>query len=113
MNYDFLLTPNMSTHWVHREPSLFDHHATEGIEFSDLDLYLMGLLAPDKVRPFYFIANPKKVGPETWEGHKIEVTVDMVINAMGRRKDPADLHTNDFRDAWILVNLCRCLQQPR
>lgn len=103
MNYDFLFTPYMSTHWEQQEPSLFEYHATEGIEYCDLDLYLMGLLAPEEVSPLYFIANPQQVGPETWTGQRFEVTVEMVINAMGNRQDPADLRTNEFREAWILV----------
>ena len=34
MNYDFRFTPAMSTHWEQRadDPTLFDYHATEGIE---------------------------------------------------------------------------------
>ncbi len=105
MNYDFQFTPYMSTHWRQRDndPSLFDYHATEGIEYCDLDLYLMGLLPPEEVRPFYFIANPQQVGPQTWSGQRVEVTVEHVINAMGPRQAPADLRTTDFRNAWILV----------
>lgn len=105
MNYDFLFTPHMSTHWEQRAgaPSLFDYHATEGIVYCDLDLYLMGLLPPDDVRPFYFIANQQQVGPQSWTGEPIQVTAEMVINAMGPRQATAGLRANDFRNAWILV----------
>lgn len=103
MNYDFLFTPYMSTHWEQGDRSLFEYHATEGIEYCGLDLYLMGLLPPENVRPFYFIENPQQVGPNTWTGQQFEVTVQMVINAMGHRQNPEGLRTNDFRDAWILV----------
>lgn len=105
MNYDFNFTPYMSSHWVHwsNNPPLFDYHAIEGIEYCDLDLYLMGLIPPEAVRPFYFIGNPQQVAPETWTGQRREVTVDMVINAMGTRNPPGGLRENDFRDPWILV----------
>ncbi len=103
MDYDFLFTPYMSTHWDEVESSVFRYHATEGIQYCDLDLYLMGLLAPEDVRPFYFLANPKQVGLETWTGQRSEVTAEMVINAMGSRQDPAGLRSSEFRNAWILV----------
>lgn len=103
MNYDFLFTPYMSTHWEQDGLSNFAYHATEGIRYCDLDLYLMGLIPPDKVQPFYFIAGPQQVGPQTWTGQAIEVTAEMVIHAMGQRQDPPELKTNHFRNAWILV----------
>ncbi len=105
MNYDFLFTPYMSTHWSQRndDPSLFEYHQTEGIEYCDLDLYLMGLLPPDQVRPFYFIANGQQVGSRIWNGNRADVTVEMVINAMGPRQDPDELQVNEYRNAWILV----------
>jgi hypothetical protein len=106
MNYDFLFAPAMSTHWEQRpgDPTLFDYHATEGIEYCDLDLYLMGLLAPAETAPLYIITNPQQVGPQTWRGQPFEVTVDMVINAMGPRQAPPDVPTNAFRNAWVLVS---------
>ena len=105
MDYDFQFTPYMSTHWKQREDdsSLFDYHAIEGIEYSDLDLYLMGLLPPEEVKPFYFIENPQQVGPQTWTGQRRDVGIEQVINAMGPRQAPPDLRINDFRNAWILV----------
>lgn len=105
MNYDFNFTPYMSTHWQQRgdDPTLFDYHAIEGIEYCDLDLYLMGLLRPEDVQPFYFIANAEQVGPQTWRGERIPVTMQSVLNAMGSRQAPAGLPTNEFRNAWILV----------
>ena len=33
MNYDFLFTPYMSTHWEQDGPSTFAYHATEGIRY--------------------------------------------------------------------------------
>ncbi len=63
----------------------------------------MGLLRAEDVQPFYFIANVDQVGPETWRGERIMVTVENVINAMGPRHASADLPTNEFRNAWVLV----------
>ena len=63
----------------------------------------MGLIPSEAVRPFYFIGNPQQVAPQTWTGQRREVTVDIVINAMGTRNPPGDLRENDFRNAWILV----------
>ncbi len=105
MNYDFLFTPAMATHWEQRasDATLFDYHATEGIEYCDLDLYLMGLLAPADVDPLFIITNPQRVGPQTWQGQPFKVTVQMVIDAMGARVAPAGLPTNEFRNVWVLV----------
>lgn len=113
MNYDFQFTPYMSTHWEQRpdDPSLFEYHAAEGIEYCDLDLYLMGLLPADQAGSVYFIANPMQVAPEAWAGQRIDVTVQMVINAMGPRQAPPGLIENNFRNGWILVT--RNLQRGR
>ena len=105
MNYDFQFTPFMSTHWQQRQGdgSLFDFHATERIEYCDLDLYLMGLLEKEKVEPFYYIAGADQVGSETYSGAKQTVTIDEVINAMGPRNAPVGLRENNFRNLWVLV----------
>ncbi len=105
MNYDFQFTPFMSTHWQQRqeEHSLFDFHATERIEYCDLDLYLMGLVGKEGVNPFYYISGAQQAGSETYSGAKQTVTIDEVINAMGPRSAPDGLRENDFRNLWVLV----------
>jgi len=106
MDYDFQFTKHMSTHWLQRDddPTLFDYHAIESIVYCDLDLYLMGLLPADEVEPFYFIANAQQVGPQTWSGQRVDVTIEQVINAMGPRQASTSDVANDFRNAWILVS---------
>lgn len=63
----------------------------------------MGLLPPDDVPPFYFIANPEQVDSRTWTGTRADITVDRVINAMGPRQAPGELAANRYRNAWVLV----------
>ena len=105
MNYDFQFTPFMSTHWQQRQDdgSLFDFHATQRIEYCDLDLYLMGLIGKEDVNSFYYISGAQQVGSETYSGAKQTVTIDEVINAMGPRNAPDGLRETDFRNLWVLV----------
>ena len=105
MNYDFVFTPYMATHWEQRisDTPLFAYHQVEGIAYCDLDLYLMGLVPAEDVPPFYFIAEPKRLGRRTWTGRRADVTVDMVIHAMGPRPAPIESAPDEYRNAWILV----------
>jgi hypothetical protein len=53
--------------------------------FSALDLYAMGMLAPEEVPDTYLIDDPKRVGPNQLRGKKVRIRIQDVIAAMGPR----------------------------
>lgn len=84
--------------------------------FSDFDLYSMGLMAPAEVRPTFMIAEPRDVprgygreSPPTYynqqvtvRGRRVDLTVDDLIRANGRR-NPAFPNTPRALDVvWVL-----------
>jgi hypothetical protein len=60
--------------------------------FSPLDLYAMGMLAPEEVPDTFLIRNPKEIGRDLFEGQKVRVRIQDVVAAMGRR-------VPDYREA--------------
>ncbi|MEM6928081.1 MAG: hypothetical protein AAF602_14205 [Myxococcota bacterium] len=91
-------SPLEGNDWVDNGDGTFTTRLETGFGgFSDLDLYLMGLLAPEEVRPFFVIdpddpegrdrASPPDVDfdttPTTVAGTRIEVSIDAVIAAEG------------------------------
>jgi hypothetical protein len=79
--------------------------------YSWLDLYLMGLAAPEEVAPFYYIANsnPKLADAyyaprnTTVRGTRKNVTVQQVIDATGPRRPGYAESQKQFRVAFVLL----------
>ena len=89
--------------------------------FGPLDLYLMGLLSPDSVQPFYLVEQVSEVwfaggarqpAPTpysrprtgaTFSGSRRDIGVADVIAAAGQRIPAAGQAPNDFRMAFVLV----------
>jgi hypothetical protein len=108
--------------WTDNGDGTFTASKTEFFEFSDLDLYLMGLLPPDDVEPFFAIVDPSdcidSALPEgdcapvdgfqfeadsyTVTGTRVDLGVDDVIAAEGAR-DPAWPNTPDRYDVSFLL----------
>jgi hypothetical protein len=99
-----------SAHWhalLHSDASLMGGHELREVEpgrftvvsryarFSELDLYGLGLLAPEEVAPFFFVAGSPipeaaELEPGTMiEGRRIDLTIDDVVLAAGPR-DPGE-----------------------
>jgi hypothetical protein len=82
--------------------------------YSELDLYGMGLLAPDEVDPFFLIDGAtwrgRRIDPAarlpdgiTITGRRVDITVDDVIAAMGVREPGHEESSREFRAAFLLV----------
>ena len=81
---------------------------TEYWRFSDLDLYLMGLLPPRQVRPLWLVLDPDIPEGELkmstpFRGARREVTVDDIIAVEGPRIPDCQHAQKDFRAAFVLV----------
>ena len=78
--------------------------------FSELDLYLMGFLAPEEVSPLSLLVNPDvdptrlpELGAEI-EAIDVEtVTVDQIIAVEGARSPNHDLSQKDFAVAFVFL----------
>ncbi len=89
--------------WVDNGNGTFTDHSIEEIMFCDLDLYLMGLLAPGDARPFYYIEDPVLQSGQTYAGNRKDLAVQNVIWAMGKRKPDHTRAQRQFKQAFILV----------
>lgn len=107
--------------WEEISPGVF-RTGRVSFRFSPLDLYLMGLIPPSEVPPFFVIVEPDTMGqrdingqritresppeyagtPVTIRGRRVTYTIDDIIRANGPRippyRDP-DAGTNDGGDA--------------
>lgn len=83
------------------------HVANRG--FSWVDLYLMGLAAPEEVEPWYYLAGTN-LRAEYWPEHNIvvtgekrEVRLDQVMAVHGVRKPGPETSQKKFRVLFVLV----------
>ena len=80
--------------------------------YSWLDLYLMGLAAPDEVPPMFYIANSSpELGGEyyapanqTYSGTRRDFTVQQVIDGTGARQPSFPNTQRSFRVVFVLVS---------
>lgn len=90
--------------------------------FSDLDLYLMGLIPADEVGPFFAIANPnlqnqvdlagqplsaasppQVLFPKTIAGSRVDITIDQITTSFGPRV-PASLDApRSWRSVFVML----------
>ncbi|MFN7979101.1 MAG: hypothetical protein U0P30_13275 [Vicinamibacterales bacterium] len=82
--------------------------------YSLLDQYMMGLVAPNQVPPFFYVEAPANVVPGrdkasspqvgvTFNGTRRDVLIDDVIAAMGDRQPAAASAPKTWRQAWIYI----------
>ncbi len=78
--------------------------------FSPLDRYLMGLIAPEEVPDFFYVADangpPAESAPQigvSIQGSRIDVSVDDVIAAEGQRQPTSAESRKKFKMAFILL----------
>jgi MYXO-CTERM domain-containing protein len=95
----------------------------ENWRFNDLDLYLMGLMAPADVRPWFVITNPNTssardiynqrptvssppqiLQPQRIPGTRVDYTVDDVTAAVGGRSPSYPEAKNAWRVAFVLLS---------
>jgi hypothetical protein len=85
------------------------HAANYG--YSWTDLYLMGLAAPEEVRPWFYLANSDPALPKEYyapddqvvSGVRHDVTLDNLVAAEGVRNPSAGLSQRLFRVLYVLV----------
>ncbi len=90
--------------------------------FSDMDLYLMGVLSPDEVAPFYVIDNPdignrrdlfgqpltknstpQIIQPQTVSGTRVDIDIDAIRARNGTRSPVAGQAPNTFRSVFVIL----------
>lgn len=116
-------SPIQGHEWTDNEDGTFTAAKRDRFQFSDLDLYLMGLIPPDQVEPWFLIENPRDCPDSTRDGgecaepgshlfeadqyrvtgERRDITIDDVIRAEGARR-PAFPNAPDTYDvSFILV----------
>ncbi len=77
--------------------------------YSALDQYLMGFRAPEEVSPTFAVLNASQSQTRTpqtgvsFSGTRLEVSIDQVIQAAGRRTPDSTVAQRNFRFAFILI----------
>ena len=107
MDYDELelgLPAGVSVDWVDKGNGTFTpKHIRQGqYRYSNLDLYLMGLIGSKDVGDFFFINNPRRVGNKI-RGTRITLNVQNIIWANGRRRPSEANSPKSFTNAFILL----------
>ena len=101
--------------WTEVSPGEF-RTERPSFRFSDFDLYNMGLVPPSAVRPTFLIAEPTLVprnvtrdsAPEysgrqvTLRGRRVDVSIDDIIAANGRRTPAYPDTPRDLDVVWVL-----------
>ena len=89
--------------------------SANGEHYSELDQYLMGLRFPHEVTPSFLVEQPTNFQrgdfsassrPATgvsFDGERKEITIDMIVEAEGKRVPDASVSQRKFNFAFILV----------
>jgi len=110
-------SPVEGNKWMDNGDGSFTTDIDATPSFSELDLYMMGLIEADDVSPFFYIDVEDNAGkskssspqhlygstPETVTGTKVMVTVDDVIAAEGDRYPTVGDSPSDFKILTVLV----------
>jgi len=82
--------------------------------FSQMDRYLLGLIPADQVPASFFVRNPSidsanfsaahfPLGGVFFDGERVDVTIDQVRQAMGRRTPDHTIAQREYRYAFVLL----------
>ena len=93
-----------SVDWTDNKDGTFTRHKVSPGQFvfCDLDLYLMGLIPPSKVKPFFYIKNPTG-SFETISGEAKYVTIQNIIWANGERRPDSSSSQKTFKQAFVVL----------
>ena len=109
------IDPMAYYHWVIKNGQEFCVDGSATSKFSDLSLYIMGLLPPDQVSPIYehvFELKPgndyyNMWGPACGDAHQFietrTITIQDIINSNGIRNPSCEQSQKVFRIAFIIV----------
>jgi hypothetical protein len=108
-------SPMEGNAWYDNGDGTFSLDSDEEVAYSDLDLYVMGLIPPSEVDPWFLIGDPSlnrsaSSTPEyyygsdqTTEGTRIDITIDDVIAAEGERDPAAGDSPTNFTMAVVIL----------
>lgn len=121
-HWSFLLdtgaSPLGGNAWVALGDGLFRADPVEAVQFSALDLYLMGLLNAEEVGPIRLLGNAHGIEegtglfspqggrvshPVTVRADAVEISIDQVVEVEGLRDPDAGFTAENIRQAWIYV----------
>ncbi|MEZ4389758.1 MAG: MYXO-CTERM sorting domain-containing protein [Polyangiales bacterium] len=108
-------SPMEGNNWEELSPGMF-RTGRPTFRFSDFDLYLMGLIPRDQVRPGFLIVDPQNVPrgvgrdspPEFYNrtvsvrGRRVDITIDDVVRQNGVRNPPYPSAPRELDVVWIL-----------
>ena len=90
--------------WVERAPNFERVQLTsDERSYSDLDLYLMGLLGPGDVNDFFLLSNITPVSGSLFSAVKKTVTIQNVIWAEGARVPDVSASQQSFKNAFVVL----------
>ncbi len=107
MDYDeseLRLGAGQSVDWIDNNDGSFKRKLIgQGqYRFCNLDLYLMGLIAPNDVGDFYFIRNPKQAAVKL-RGERVDLNIDNILFVNGQRTPTIASSPKSFTNAFILL----------
>jgi len=77
--------------------------SSEERSYSELDLYLMGLLGPDDVKDFFLLSNTALVAGNQFSADKKSLSVQDFINAEGPRIPDVTDSQKTFKNAFVVL----------
>lgn len=90
--------------WVERAPNFERVQLTsDERSYSDLDLYLMGLLGPGNVNDFFLLSNIAPVSGGLFSAVKKTVTIQNIILAEGARVPDVSASQQSFKNAFVVL----------
>ncbi|MHB8771508.1 MAG: hypothetical protein ACYC7J_10955 [Syntrophales bacterium] len=105
--------------WKPLGDSLYQAIPVDYVKFCQLDLYAMGLLPAERVRPVQLLVNTRLPGdgagpgvsksmdrvsaPFTVRAEVKEILIEQIIAAEGRREPDVGFNASTIRQAWIYV----------
>lgn len=72
-------------------------------EYSKLDLYLMGLLPPEKVGDIELLRSRQEVKPDVYRATPMKIRIDAIIRSCGLREPPPRISPTVFSQAFVVV----------
>ena len=109
-------SPLRGNDWEHIEGNEYRAVPVDTLEFSQLDLYLMGLISSDEVEPLMLLTNVdgasapntrfsrRVIEPFTVTADAQEVTIQQIIDVEGMRDPTQGFNAREIRQAWIYVS---------
>jgi hypothetical protein len=99
--------------WESLGDSLYQASPVVQVAYSQLDLYLMGLIPAESVAPLQLLTQVRPVeaaaltgrvsSPVTVQADMMDISIDQIIEVEGRRDPEVGFNAKTLRQAWIYV----------